>query len=158
MIVTCALRCRSSNARCAGLPLPAEAYGSWPGRVFASAISSLTFFSRQRRVNDEYHRRYRCQRDRRQILDGIVGHALEQALRDRDLGGVSHEDRVSVGRRLGGDIGAYHAAGARTIVDHDLLAPRLRQLLRDHAREDVGGAAGRIRCNDADRPRWIYRA
>ena len=37
------------------------------------------------------------------------------------------------------------APGAGYVLDHDLLAERLRHVLADDARHDVGGAAGRER-------------
>src|SRR5262245_12969428 len=44
------------------------------------------------------------------------------------------------------------AAGAGAVFDDDRLAPALTQGPSDHARRDVGRAAGRKRHDDADRP------
>jgi hypothetical protein len=46
------------------------------------------------------------------------------------------------------------AAGAADILDVEILAGLLRELLRDQAREQVGRAAGGESDNDLYRPRW----
>jgi len=51
-------------------------------------------------------------------------------------------DRVAVGRGLGDRIGADIAARAGPVLDHDLLAEPVAQLLRQDARNDVCAAAG----------------
>ena len=62
-----------------------------------------------------------------------------------------HQQRVAVGRGLGRHVGADAAAGARPVLDNDLLAQRLAELLGGHARQDVGRLAGRGRDDDAQR-------
>src|SRR5262249_19803389 len=66
-----------------------------------------------------------------------------------------HEQRVAVGGclhdRLGGDV----AAGARPILDDELLAETLRKPLPDQPRDNVGGAAGGKSHQQAHRPRRI---
>jgi hypothetical protein len=51
-------------------------------------------------------------------------------------------DRIAVGRGVSDRIGADVAARAAAIVDDELLAGKLGQLLADDAREHVRGAAG----------------
>ena len=41
------------------------------------------------------------------------------------------------------------ASGSAAILDHDRLAPALGESLRQDARDDIGGAAGRERHDDA---------
>src|ERR1041384_7452547 len=65
------------------------------------------------------------------------------------------QQRVAIGRRLGDHLGADVAAGARAILDDELLAEALRQPLTHQARLDVGGPSGRKADDDAHRPRWI---
>ena len=51
------------------------------------------------------------------------------------------QQRVAVGRGLGGDLGGDHAAAAGAVVDDDLLAQTVGQFLREQPRDDVGAAA-----------------
>ena len=78
--------------------------------------------------------------------------AWERNRKRRGFGGKArsavHEDRVAVGLRLGDDVGADVAAGARVILDHHRLAPLARQLLADEARGDVRRAARGERHDD----------
>ena len=52
---------------------------------------------------------------------------------------------------LGHHVGADIAAGAGLVLDHDRLADGVLQLGADQPRQDVGGAAGRKRHDDAHR-------
>ena len=61
------------------------------------------------------------------------------------------EQRVAVGIGFGGDLRADVAGGAGPVLDDDGLSPFARQPVADHARHDVGGAAGRERHDDLDR-------
>jgi hypothetical protein len=63
-----------------------------------------------------------------------------------------HQDRVAVGRRLRRTAAAGIAAGAADILDIELLASLLGQLLRHQTREHVGRAARRERHDHAHRP------
>ena len=80
-------------------------------------------------------------RDRRDVADEIEIELVVERRVDR-VRRTDQEQRVAVrGRahdRLGGDI----AAGARPVLDDELLAEPLRQPLTHQAREDVGRAAG----------------
>ena len=67
---------------------------------------------------------------RREVLHVVVGHLRVQAGVDRVGADGAHQQRVAVGCALGDELAADVAAGARAVVDDDLLAPRLRQLLR----------------------------
>jgi hypothetical protein len=65
---------------------------------------------------------------------------------------------VAVLRRIGDDLSANHATGAAAIVDDDLLAEPLAEMLRDDAGDDVVDAAGRERHDEPHRPvRGILR-
>src|SRR5262245_36000900 len=59
--------------------------------------------------------------------------------------------RVAVRDGLGDRVGADIAACAGAVLDHDLLAEPVAQLLRDDARNDVRAAAGREGYDQADR-------
>ena len=68
---------------------------------------------------------------------------------------VAHEQRVAVGRRLGGGFEREVAVGARAIFHQECLAHRLGQPLRDDARDDVGRASGAVGHEDLHRPGGI---
>ena len=82
---------------------------------------------------------------------------LVERRRDRERGLAADHDGVAVGRRLGDLLGGDQSAGAGPVLDHEALAGRLGELLRDHARRDVGAAAGREADHDLDRMIGIFR-
>ncbi len=96
---------------------------------------------RLRRVHDEDVRHAGDERDRREVLDRVVGHLRIQRRIDRLRADRSHQQRVAVGRRLGDEIGAQVAAGAGLVLDDEALAEGLGELGRERAGEDVGRAA-----------------
>ena len=65
--------------------------------------------------------------------------------------GIRQEDGVAVGRRARDDIGAHHAAGARTVLGHDRLSQAFAQPQREIAAGGVDDPAGNVRQDDADR-------
>ncbi len=89
--------------------------------------------------------------DRRQLTVDIVGGFLQQRI-DRHRAARCRQQRVAVGRGLGRDVGAYHAARASAIVDHDLLAENFRDFLRHHAADEIRGLARRPWHDHAHRP------
>ena len=54
-----------------------------------------------------------------------------------------HQQRVAVGRRLGDEVPADRAAGARLVLDDELLAERSDSFWPRMRASDVGEAAGR---------------
>src|SRR6185295_3528481 len=97
----------------------------------------------QARVNDQDIGLDRHQRDRREILDRIVGEAAVEALVGGEDAVVAEEPGMAVGRAFRGGLCGEVAAGAGAVVYHDLLRPAFRELLAEGAREDVARAAGR---------------
>ena len=65
---------------------------------------------------------------------------------------MTSKQRVAVRRRSRDRLGADIAAGARPVLDDELLAQALRQRLRHQARDDVGGVAGRKADDHVHRP------
>ena len=63
--------------------------------------------------------------------------------REHVVGDAAEPDRVAVRRRFRDRIRAQHAAGAGLVLDHEGLPGQFAHLLAEHARERVGGAAGR---------------
>ena len=68
------------------------------------------------------------------------------------MAGRHQQQRVTVRRRLGGGGRAERAAGTTAIVDHHRLAQALVELLAEHAADNVGAAARRVRHDEPDRP------
>ena len=92
-------------------------------------------------------------RDPDEILHRIVRQAAMQnhAGAERSRAG---DQCVAV--RIGlGDVGkSDDAAGARLGLDHHRLAEELRDAVEHDAADGVGGASGRERADDPDRPGW----
>ena len=70
---------------------------------------------------------------------------------ERHGGGGVGDEAVAVGRRLHQRGGGHRPAGAGLVLDDHLLAELPAQHLADHARGDVGGAAGAEADRDGDR-------
>ena len=98
------------------------------------------------------HQHHRRDVDQADLLE--IGRAIGQVLVQEFGGGVragaGHHDGVAVRRGLGDFVGADGAAGARHVLDDDLLAERLRHRADDHARGGVGRPAGRERRDQDD--------
>ncbi len=81
-------------------------------------------------------------------------HRIERLLVEPGIDRVrdgNDQERVAVGRRLGGEVGADDTAGAAAVIDEDLLAQSLAELIGDDAADHVVAAAGRERDDHADR-------
>ena len=101
-----------------------------------------TRLGRKRRIDHHDERRTGDACDRRDVADEIE---IEIVV-ERRIDGVrrrGHKKRVAVRRRPHDRLGGEICAGARPVLDDELLAEPLRQPLADQAREDVGQAAGR---------------
>ncbi len=90
---------------------------------------------------------------RRQILERVVFHFPVEHGVDRERAGNRNADRVAVGSGPGDERGAEVAARAGTVLDDHRLAERRRELLREHARDQVGRAAGGKGHDQVDRAR-----
>ena len=139
-----------------GRARPGGAVGVAECRVLLQAVHRFLQVAarrRRRRGPDEGH----VDRDRNagEVRVDVVGGAVGERgghRGDRE-GDVVDQERVAVGRRarhLGGGDGA---AGAGAVLHQHRLAHRLAHALPDQARDDVGGAAGRERHQDAHRLR-----
>ncbi len=102
----------------------------------------------QRRVHHQYVRNLRQQRDRREILQWIIGEFAVQAGID-SMHSRCRQQHVAIAGSADHRLRADIAACTRAIFDDDLLLPDLGQLLPDDARQDVGRAAGRLGHDDA---------
>jgi hypothetical protein len=109
-----------------------------------------------RGVCDEYARSGGKHRNGCDAPDGVVRQLVE-----RSAGGIGrrhHGERVTVRSGARRDIGADRAAGARAIIDDELLAELLEQTRRQQARDDIGAVAGRERYDHAHRPLGPFSA
>ena len=106
-------------------------------------------FHRKRRMHDEDVRQGGEARDRHEIADRIERQLLVQARVDGERGGDA-EQRVAVGRRFGDRFGSVQTARAGTVIDDERLPERLAHALRDHARREIGRAAGALRDDHSD--------
>src|SRR5207245_8581357 len=88
------------------------------------------------------------------VLVRIVGDVSEQRWIDHEIVD-GDEERVAIGLGFRGLRGADVAARASHVLDVELAAEALRQLLRYQARCHIGRTAGRKRNDYADGPRRI---
>ena len=94
---------------------------------------------------------------RRGYQHGDRGEGFQRIVRQRvepriDRAGERYDQqRMAILWRVGNDFAADHAAGAAAIVDDDLLAKPLAEMLGDDAGDDVVDAAGRERHHKAHR-------
>src|SRR5262245_60403743 len=113
----------------------------------------LDAFHRHGGVDQEHGRLGGGKCDRCKVLGRIVGGVIEE--RRIDCKRCEHEkDSMAIGRRPRGLAGADASARADDVLDIELLAKSLRQLLRDEASENVG-TARRIGDDHAHRSRRI---
>jgi len=106
---------------------------------------------RQRRMQQEQHLLRGDQRNRREVLDRIVGRrGVERADRgERQI--HRKQQRVAVGRRTRHVFGADVGRAADPVLDQNRLAERLAQRLGDEPRLHVVGAARREGHDQMDR-------
>src|SRR6218665_456646 len=86
----------------------------------------------------------------RKVFIQLVAEVFEERGADRMRSGCQHQ-RVAIGRAARRPLGPRVAARAGPVVDDELLAGLLRQLLRQHARHDIRCAARRVRHDQPDR-------
>ena len=105
---------------------------------------------RQRRIHHQHVADVLCrQRDRDQVLRRVVGHVLEE-IRIGRVGGRLQQERVAVGRALGDEIRAEHAAAPAAIFEDEVGAERRPEFLADDAADHVRPGARAVGHDDAD--------
>ena len=102
-----------------------------------------TDHQRQRHVSDRRHRH--------EVALHVVRQRGEQHRVEHEGRVVGEKQRVAVCWRLGNGIGTDGGVGTGAVLDHDRLAQGLGELLAHAPTDDVGGAAWRVRDDDADR-------
>jgi hypothetical protein len=88
-------------------------------------------------VDDEYLRRGREKRDRREVPDGIVWHVAQHVHVD-GVRRIADEKRVAVGRRLRNELAPERPRRAGPVVDDELLPEYLSELLSEDPRHRIG--------------------
>ena len=115
-------------------------------RVFAGVLlQEIDQFrhglGRQIEIDHQDVRHARHLRDRREILDVIIGHPGIDAGVDRMARHRTHGQRVAVGLGPGDRRGPGIAAGSRPVLDNELAAEAGAEPVGQDAPEQVGGAA-----------------
>ena len=104
----------------------------------------------RRRVHHQHQAGGRELRDRSETVHRVIRQLRIQSRVHRVLV-IGEEQRVTVGRRVRGQLAGDHARRARSVVHHDRLLEGFGEMHGERAREDVGRAALRRRRDQADR-------
>jgi hypothetical protein len=104
------------------------------------------------RIGDDDQRRRADMGDVGEAAQRVIGHARIDRRRHHDRRGVGQHERIAIGRLRRDMRRPQRAAGPRPVVHHHPLRQALREGIRQHPRDDVGGTAGRKGDDDADRP------
>ena len=113
---------RSSPARCVDVPLPAWPKDRLPGFALRRRDHVGQRLERGIGAHQQDVGRGRQQRDRREILERVVGNFRIQ----KRIGGMParhHDQRVAIGRRRRQRLRGDHAARARPVFDDDATGP-----------------------------------
>src|SRR4029079_4129511 len=70
-------------------------------------------------------------------------------------GPAADHERVTVAARSHYLVDCEYSIRARLVLNHERLSETVLELFRENARDNVGGAAGRERHDDLDRPARI---
>ena len=107
-------------------------------------------FRRHFRIEQKQQRILPHHNDGGQVALRIVRQVRAGRRHDREARS-HHQERMAVGRRLGGRVGADDAARSRTVVDDHRLPERFFEIGRDKPRHHVIQSAGRERHDQLDR-------
>ena len=142
----------SSNAMCCVVAGPTLAFGQLP-RLCPRRLDEIRQRVKRRDgVDDDDLRRVREPHDGRKARQRIVVQFLEERMNDERIGGDQNGAAVRRGTR--NEFGADDRSRARAIFDHgrDAVAAHL---LRQHANEKVGAAAGGVWNDESDGSRRL---
>ena len=93
------------------------------------------------RMHQQHIGRRGYQRERGEILQGVVGRGAIQGRQYHQRPGKSEQQGVAVSSRLGHDLAGNEARRAGTAVGDDLLAEQFAHARREYARAQIGEAA-----------------
>ncbi len=105
------------------------------------------------RIDHHHDRRPAQIGDVGEVLDRIVARIGIDDRRDHMRRDAGDHEGVAVGLHMGRLLRADDAAGARLVLDEELLLESLGQLFGDDAAKGIGAAARREGRDDLDRPR-----
>ena len=88
---------------------------------------------------------------RREITHGIIGELGIEPHIEGHVGDAAQQQRIAIGRGLGGDVRAHQGAGARAILHDHRLAEQGLQPIRHHAGHRVETTPGGLGNDDLDR-------
>ncbi|MNV50004.1 hypothetical protein D3C71_1419870 [compost metagenome] len=124
--------------------------GVLAGVLLEVGFERLVVRGRELRIHRDHIRRGRNVDDGREVLDRVVGRLRV----DGRVGGHARQrgdaQVVAIGLLARGLQRTDRTAATAAVVDHDDLAQFLAQGVGNHARNDVGGAAGRERHQQLD--------
>jgi hypothetical protein len=92
------------------------------------------------------------ERDRLQVALDVVGQLGHHLARDGERADRPHAEGVAVRRALRHRVDADGERATGPVLDHDRLPERARELRGEQPRHVVGGAAGRLRNDQLERP------
>ena len=111
---------------------------------------------RHRRAHHQHVGRAADHRDRREVLDRVVGHLAHR--RVGGMGGdVADHQGVAVGHGARSGLGGDRSSSARQVFDHEALAHDPAQAVGDDAPDQIDAAAGRLRRDDFHRSAGVRR-
>ena len=140
-----------SSRRCEDVPRPGRAVGELAGVGLGVVDHLLERLHADGRMDDEAADEVADPADGREVLRRVVGRLAQQRLHgERRVG--REQKRVAVGRGLGRRLGADDAARPAAVLDHELLAEGLGELVGPGPADEIGGAARRVGEDQLDRP------
>jgi hypothetical protein len=141
------MRSRSA-AKCELEPTPAEAKFSAPGLRLGRSDQVAEALEALCRHGHQHQGLLPKRNHRHQILQRTVGQLRVERMRGRQ--GTGRQDRVTVRRGFGDDVGAESPSGSSAVFDDDRPSNLLRDLIQCDAPEDIGPAAGAERYDRRD--------
>ena len=122
--------------------------GDGVGAVLRLLDEVLRGVGTEGRIGDQHERRLRIERQRHEVLLGVVVDLLVERRVDRQNRRGGDDERVPVGRGARHVLRRQHQRRAGLVLDHDRLAERLAEFLRVDAHDHVHAAAGGKRHDD----------
>ena len=124
---------------------------SFPGLSLACADDVGQRLERRVGVDRQPDRLHRDKRNGDEVLARVVLHLVAQKRRDGDRRGGREHQGVAIGGGAGERRGSDLAARPSPVLGRERLPHALLQMVDEHPRQHIGGAAGAERHDDPDR-------